>query len=35
MLAPALLDNEQGEAGGRRGLPWRDAPRFVERAGAP
>lgn len=33
-----LLDNEQGEhaaADGRRALPWREAPLFVERAGAP
>jgi soluble lytic murein transglycosylase-like protein len=33
-----LLDNEQGEhaaAAGRRALPWREAPLFVERAGAP
>jgi hypothetical protein len=33
-----LLDNEQGEhaaADGRRALPWRKAPLFVERAGAP
>ena len=33
-----LLDNEQGEhaaAGGRRALPWREAPLFVERGGAP
>jgi soluble lytic murein transglycosylase-like protein len=33
-----LLDNEQGEhaaVDGRRALPWREAPLFVERAGAP
>ncbi|MDX3971633.1 MAG: transglycosylase SLT domain-containing protein [Bradyrhizobium sp.] len=33
-----LLDNEQGEhaaSDGRRALPWREAPLFVERAGAP
>jgi soluble lytic murein transglycosylase-like protein len=33
-----LLDNEQGEhaaADGRRALPWREAPLFVERTGAP
>ena len=33
-----LLDNEQAEraaAAGRRALPWREAPLFVERAGAP
>ena len=33
-----LLDNEQGEqaaVGGMRALPWREAPLFVERAGAP
>ena len=33
-----LLDNEQGEhaaADGRRVLSWREAPLFVERAGAP
>jgi soluble lytic murein transglycosylase-like protein len=33
-----LLDNEQGEragVGGRRALPWQEAPLFVERAGAP
>jgi hypothetical protein len=33
-----LLDNEQGEhaaVGGRRALPWLEAPLFVERAGAP
>ena len=32
------LDNEQGEhaaVDGRRALPWREAPLFVERAGAP
>src|SRR6202007_718859 len=32
-----LLDNEQGEhaaVDGRRALPWREAPLFVERAGA-
>ncbi|WP_309144730.1 lytic transglycosylase domain-containing protein [Bradyrhizobium sp. CCGB12] len=32
-----LLDNEQGEhaaADGRRALPWREAPLFVDRAGA-
>jgi soluble lytic murein transglycosylase-like protein len=36
-VAP-LLDNEQGEhaaVGGRRALPWREAPLFVERTGAP
>ena len=34
----SLLDNEQGEhaaVDGRRALPWREAPLFVERAGAP
>jgi soluble lytic murein transglycosylase-like protein len=33
-----LLDNEQGDhavVDGRRALPWREAPLFVERAGAP
>ena len=33
-----LLDNEHGEhaaVDGRRALPWREAPLFVERAGAP
>ena len=33
-----MLDNEQGEhaaVDGRRALPWREAPLFVERAGAP
>jgi len=33
-----LLDNEQGEQAavdGRRALPWREAPLFVERVGAP
>jgi soluble lytic murein transglycosylase-like protein len=33
-----LLDNEQGEhaaVDGGRALPWREAPLFVERAGAP
>ena len=33
-----LLDNEQAEhaaVDGRRALPWREAPLFVERAGAP
>ena len=33
-----LLDNEQGEHAapdGRRALPWRQAPLFVERAGSP
>ena len=33
-----LLDNEQGEhaaVDGRRALPWREAPLFVERAAAP
>jgi hypothetical protein len=33
-----LLDNEQGEhaaVDGRRALPWREAPLFVERASAP
>lgn len=33
-----LLDSEQGEhaaVDGRRALPWREAPLFVERAGAP
>ena len=33
-----LLDNEQGEhavVDSRRALPWREAPLFVERAGAP
>lgn len=33
-----LLDNEQGErvaTDGRRARPWREAPLFVERAGAP
>jgi soluble lytic murein transglycosylase-like protein len=33
-----LLDNERGEhaaADGRLALPWREAPLFVERAGAP
>jgi soluble lytic murein transglycosylase-like protein len=33
-----LLDNEQGEhaaVDGRRARPWREAPLFVERAGAP
>jgi soluble lytic murein transglycosylase-like protein len=33
-----LLDNEHGEhaaVGVRRALPWREAPLFVERAGAP
>jgi len=33
-----LLDNEQSEhaaVDGRRALPWREAPVFVERAGAP
>jgi soluble lytic murein transglycosylase-like protein len=33
-----LLDNEQGEhaaVDGRRALSWREAPLFVERAGAP
>lgn len=33
-----LLDDEQGEhaaVDGRRALPWREAPLFVERAGAP
>jgi len=33
-----LLDHKQGEhaaADGRRVLPWREAPLFVERAGAP
>jgi len=33
-----LLDNKQGEhaaVDGRRTLPWREAPLFVERAGAP
>jgi|SRR5579859_2939280 len=33
-----LLDNERGEhaaVDGRRALPWREAPLFVERAGAP
>ncbi len=33
-----LLDNEQGEhaaVDGRRALPWRESPLFVERAGAP
>lgn len=33
-----LLDNDQGEhaaADGRRALPWREAPLFVERARAP
>ena len=33
-----LLDNEQGEhaaVDGRRALPWREAPLFVELAGAP
>jgi soluble lytic murein transglycosylase-like protein len=33
-----LLDNEQGEhaaVDGRRALPWREAPLFVERTGAP
>jgi soluble lytic murein transglycosylase-like protein len=33
-----LLGNEQGEhaaVDGRRALPWREAPLFVERAGAP
>lgn len=33
-----LLDNEQGEhaaTDGRRALPWRESPLFVERAGAP
>jgi hypothetical protein len=33
-----LLDNGEGEhaaVDGRRALPWREAPLFVERAGAP